>query len=190
MSTAARANVAIRRWLEIPDADRLTPAIDKVFFESSLTRSFADAAARSAFRERWLGRYLEHDPQFAYVALDGEKVAGYLVGSLDDPATTKRFCDIAVPAFAGVTAKFPAHLHVNLAADYRNGGLGGRLIAAFIADLKRRHVAGVHVVTGLGARNVGFYNRNGFLEVARARVGAHDLVLLGRRLAGPQQETA
>jgi GNAT superfamily N-acetyltransferase len=155
-----------------------------------LTKSFADAAARSAFRERWLGRYLKHDPELAYIALDGEKVAGYLVGSLDDPATASRFRDVAVPAFASMTAKLPAHLHVNLAPDYRNGGLGGRLIAAFVADLKRRNVPGVHVVTGLGARNVSFYNRNGFLEVALAKVGSHDLVLLGRCLTGAGQETA
>ena len=187
---SAAARVAVCRWTEIPDADRLVPAVEAVFFESSLTKSFPDADARSAFRERWLGRYLKHDPQFAYVALDGEKVAGYLVGSLDDGATAARFRDVAVPAFASVTAKFPAHLHVNLAANYRNGGVGGRLIAAFIADLECRHVPGVHVVTGLGARNVGFYNRNGFLEVARAKAGSHDLVLLGRRLTGPKQETA
>lgn len=187
-TAAANPAIAIRRWTEIAGADRLLPGIDAVFFESSLTKSFADDAARSAFRERWLGRYLKHDPQFAYVALEGDTVAGYLIGSLDDPATTDRFRDVAVPAFAAASRRFPAHLHVNLAPAYRNRALGARLIDAFVADLEARSVPGVHVVTGAGSRNVGFYNRNGFGEVARARLGSSELVFLGRPLQPPHQE--
>ena len=189
MPTAtARQRVSIRRWTEIADRERLVPSIDEVFFEAALKKAFADQEERGSFRERWLGRYLEYDPQWAYLALDGDTVAGYLVGSIDDPATTPRFSDIAVAEFANFTAKYPAHLHVNLAPAYRNHGIGGRLIAAFVTDLARDKSPGLHVITGLSARNVAFYQRHGLVELARAKLGGHEVILLGKQL--PSQETA
>jgi GNAT superfamily N-acetyltransferase len=189
MPTAtARQSVSIRRWTEISDRQRLVPAIDEVFFEAALRKTFADQDERDAFRERWLGRYLEHDPQWAYLALDGDVVAGYLVGSIEDPATTARFSDIAVPEFAKFAAEYPAHLHVNLAPAYRNQGIGGRLIEAFAADAARAKAPGLHVITGLSARNVAFYQRHGLVELAQAKLGAHDVILLGKRI--PIQESA
>jgi GNAT superfamily N-acetyltransferase len=187
-TAAARQSVSIGRWTEIADRRRLVPAIDEVFFEAALKKSFADQDERDAFRERWLGRYLEHDAQWAYLALNGETVAGYLVGSIEDPATTARFSDIAVPGFAKFTAEYPAHLHVNLAPAYRNQGIGGRLIAAFIADIARDQAPGLHVVTGSSARNVAFYERHGLVELAQAKLGAHEVILLGKRIPG--EETA
>ena len=192
-TVAARQNISIKRWTDIPPSARLVPAIDAVFFEAALKRTFADQGERDAFRERWLGRYLKHDPRWAYLALDGETVAGYLVGSIDDPAITPRFRDICVPEFAKFTAKYPAHLHVNLAPKYRNLGVGGRLIAAFVADLDRDKAPGLHVITGLSARNVAFYQRHGLVELARAKLGDNEVILLGKRLIGqepPRQETA
>jgi GNAT superfamily N-acetyltransferase len=192
-TVTARQNVSIKRWAEVADRERLLSAIDEVFFEAALKKAFADQAERDAFRERWLGRYLEHDPRWAYLALDGDRVAGYLVGSAEDPAKAERFGDIAVPEFARFTGDYPAHLHVNLGPDYRNQGLGGRLIAAFAADLARAGVPGVHVITGLSARNVAFYQRHALVELARAKLGLHEIILLGRQLGAkdiPVQDTA
>lgn len=161
------------------------PGIDAVFFQSSNTQSFADAAARAAFRERWLGRYLHHDSQWAYVALaENGDVAGYLVGSLDDPAVSPRFDDIGYfAAFKELTRRFPAHLHVNLLPDARGAGIGGQLVARFVSDAANAGAPGVHVVTSRGARNVGFYARNGFTERGAAGEGAREVALLGRQLA-------
>jgi GNAT superfamily N-acetyltransferase len=192
-TAAAHDTVSIKRWPETTGRERLVSAIDHIFFEAALKKTFASPAERNAFRERWLGRYLEHDPSWAYLALDGETVVGYLVGSAEDPAKTARFKDIAVPDFAEWTAAYPAHLHVNLAPDYRNHGLGGRLIDAFVADLARQGVPGVHVVTGMSSRNVAFYRRHALHELARGRLAGHDVVLLGRRLSDkdiPVQETS
>ena len=44
----------------------------------------------------------------------------------------------------------------------------------------------MHVVTGAGARNVGFYERAGFSILARTPIGGRELVLLGRQL-GPAE---
>jgi GNAT superfamily N-acetyltransferase len=182
--------VTIRRWTNVADQRRLIPEIDKVFFEASGTKIFAGAADRAAFRERWLGRYLSQEPDWAYVALDGDAtVAGYLVGSIEDPAASDRFADIGyVKDFRGLSARYPAHLHVNLAPRYRNHGIGGDLVAVFATDAARAGVPGMHVVTGMASRNVRFYIRIGFHELARSRLNGHDVVMLGRRLG--RAETA
>lgn len=177
-------DISIRRWADIADRKRKNVALDAIFFEASATKSFAGDDARAAFRERWLGRYLAHDPGWAYVAVDASGgLAGYLVGAVDDPALAARFSDIAYNKdFAPLTAAYPAHLHVNIAPRYRGSGIGGALIAAFAADAARVGVGGMHVVTGADARNVGFYARNGFAELARTRFNGHDVVFLGRLL--------
>jgi GNAT superfamily N-acetyltransferase len=174
----------IRRYSDVGNLPGLASGLDAVFFQSSNVKSFADDASRAQFRERWLGRYLSHDPQWAYVALDAnDQVIGYLVGSLSDPALTARFSDI--PYFAGfyaLTASFPAHLHVNLAERARGQGIGSQLIERFAHDAAQAGTPGVHVVTGRGARNAGFYNRNGFKQLGSWGEGPREVVFLGRVL--------
>ena len=174
----------IYRYADLERGPVLSNGIDSVFFESSNTQTFASGAAREAFRERWLGRYLTHDPAWAYVALSDEAtVAGYLVASLDDPARTPRFADVPYFIhFADLTKTYPAHLHVNLNPAFRNRGIGGSLIARFIADARKAGAPGVHVVTSRGARNVAFYNRNGFTEAGADGAGEREVVFLARTL--------
>ncbi len=178
------SQVTIHRYSSLSASEALTAGLDAVFFEASNTKVFADEAARAAFRQRWLGRFLEHDARWAYVALaDDATVAGYLAGSIDDPARTARFSDLAYfKDFAALTARYPAQLHVNLAPAYRSQGLGQRLIEAFVADLRHAGVHGVHVITSRGARNVGFYERNGFRELGSTGEGAREVVFLARDL--------
>ena len=176
-------HVTIQRYLDVALTPERVREIDGIFFESSNTKSFESDAAGAAFRERWLGRYLTRDPAFAYLALgDNETVVGYLVGAIDDPAKTERFGDIGYFAtLAEQTKQFPAHLHVNISPAFRGRGIGGRMIDRFARDAKAAGAPGVHVVRGADAANVGFYNRNGFEEVARAGTGG-GLVFLARAL--------
>lgn len=172
-------DAVIRRWTEIADKQRVTPEIDAIFFEASNTKAFAGEAERRAFRERWLGKYLANEPQFAYVAVAGAgAVAGYLVGSLLEP--------VGFEAFANAAWEYPAHLHVNLAPQFRNRGIGARLIGAFARDALLAGATGMHVVTSADSRNVGFYTRNGFAEVARDSVDGRELVFLGRKLGAAE----
>ncbi|MEQ1717586.1 MAG: GNAT family N-acetyltransferase [Hyphomicrobium sp.] len=188
--------VSIRRYLDIVQQTGSDPAqlaslqagLDTVFFEASNTRIFASEAARAVFREQWLGRYLTHDPQWAYVALgpSGE-VAGYLVGCLDDPAVTARFSDISYFArLQDLTRRFPAHLHINLAPAFRGAGVGATLVNRFAVDAAAARAPGVHVVTSRGSRNVDFYRRNGFCEQGAEGEGDKERVFLGRALCGGQ----
>lgn len=160
-------------------------SLDAIFYEASATKEFASDAAREVFRARWLGRYLHHYPGWVYVALDATGTAhGYLLGCLDDPAQTPLFSDIGYfQELRDVTARFPAQLHVNLAATARGQGVGGRLMAAFMADARAAGSPGVHVVTGRGLRNVGFYERYGFREAGHVNWAGRDLVVLAQSLA-------
>lgn len=181
-TTKAQDIVSICKWSEIADRAPLVRQIDEIFFESSGTKSFRSEAHRNEFRERWLGRYLENEPGWAYLALDRDgAVAGYLVGSVTDPATTGPFDDIgAFDGMAELTRAYPAHLHVNLDPRFRNQGIGSLLIDAFTRDAAQAGAKGVHVVTGAGARNVRFYERNGFRERARGQIRGHAVVFLAR----------
>lgn len=179
-----RDKVDIHRFTELTPTPSLLAGIDAVFFAASNTQNFASDAARAVFRERWLGRYLEHDPQFAYLAIaPGGEVAGYLVGSVSVPARASRFADIGYfQTFRDLTTLYPAHLHVNLAGPYRGHGLGGALIERFIADARQTGTPGVHVVTSRAARNVAFYARAGFVEAGAIGEGAAEIVFLARRI--------
>lgn len=176
--------VTIVPFRDIAASQRRNEDIDGIFFEASSRQSFEHEDARQAFRHMWLGRYLEDEPEHAFAALNGDgHVCGYLIGSIDDPAPRPEFGDLTYfRDFAAVTARLPAHLHINVDQATRSQGVGAALIAAFAAHLVRLSVPGVHVVTGKGARNVAFYERVGFTERGRTSWRGGDVVLLGRAL--------
>ena len=178
--------VIIAEFADVADNPVALAKIDEIFFEASSVQSFASATERAAFRWLWMGRYLVEEPQHAFVALkdgDPEQLCGYLVGSLADPAPREEFRSLAYfKSFADITPRFPAHLHINVAHDMRSQGVGEQLIQTFLAYARRHGSPGVHVVTGAGMRNVGFYERLDFIERARVAKGAGEVVLLGHQL--------
>jgi GNAT superfamily N-acetyltransferase len=158
--------------------------VESIFFEAS-SRSFEPGPEREAFLERWLGRYLEHAGDRVLLALAGETVAGYLVGSLDNPAEQQRFFDLDYyrTHFAEACRRFPAHLHINLAPAFRSRGIGAALIETFATQAAAAGAAGVHVVTGKGMRNVRFYERCGFAAIGSAPWNGREVLFLARTLA-------
>lgn len=162
----------------------LMTQVESIFWQTS-ARSYPAGPERDAFRERWLGRYLQGGSDIALLALaDENTVAGYLVGALEDPALQPRFADIGYfrSDFAPFTARFPAHLHINLDAAYRSRGIGAQLIETFAGHARRAGAPGMHVVTGKGMRNVRFYARLGFAEHAAADWNGRTILFLGREL--------
>jgi len=180
-------SVEIRRWSDVrldPDRARMIADINAVFFQSSARQTFENEEEKAAFRETWLGRYLHHFPDFAFVAVDGSgRIVGYVIGSLEDPARDPLFADLELFShFRDLTPRYPAQLHVNLAPDWRGRGVGADLVNAFSDLAHSRGAPGVHVVTARGMRNVRFYVAQGFLERGALALNGRELLFLGRDL--------
>jgi GNAT superfamily N-acetyltransferase len=180
----ADADVTIVRTTGAPLAAPVQGQVDAILFETS-GRTFEPGAERDAFRERWLGRYLDSGTDEVFLALAAdETVAGYLVGDVRDPAGQTRFDDIGYfrAEFAHLCRQYPAQLHINLAPAFRNRGIGARLIEAFAERARAAGAPGMHAVTGEGMRNVRFYEGCGFAEQGSTTWNGRRVVFLGRSL--------
>ncbi len=182
---AVASGVVIER-LSGRDAHRrgLEPQIDAIFFATA-ARIYPEGPERTAFREKWLGRFLdcERDVLLLALAEDG-RVAGYLIGTLENAAESLRFADMPHfrEHFAVTCAAFPAHLHINLAPEFRSQGIGGRLIDTFAGIVRVAGLPGLHVTTGRGMRNVGFYLGRGFREIAALERDGGAMLFLGLKV--------
>ena len=177
-------NVEIQRLTELrrPEAD-VRAAIDAIFFETAPLAP-VDEPRRHQFYDLWLGQYLTLEPHLAHVALSGDDVVGYIVGCHINPSTSDRFTKLSYfTIFADACTRYPAHLHINLTATARGTGIGARLIEVFSADTRAAGLPGLHVVTSAAARNVGFYARCGFAEIAATERNGGGLVFLGRAIS-------
>lgn len=190
MPLAAATRIA--RLVELTDHDLVCWQVEAIFFETSGRQSFDSEAARSSYRERWLGRYLTHFSDECFVALtDDGAVVGYLAGCLEDPARSPRFSDVSYFAtFSHLTSSFPAHLHINLTAGRRGEGIGAKLIEAFAGHAAHAGVPGMHVVTGEGARNNRFYLACGFRQLGATDWMGNRIAFFGRPLTSAEGDTA
>lgn len=161
----------------------LIPEIEAIFYGAA-ARVYPQGPERDAFRERWLGRFLSNRDDPLLLALSGAgEVVGYLVGTLENAAESARFRDMPHfhQQFSSACREFPAHLHINLAPQFRGRGIGGRLIDGFAEIVRNARLPGLHVTTGQGMRNVGFYLNNGFHEIAVWKREPGTMIFLGRR---------
>lgn len=168
------------RLSALPDRGSALAALEEIFFLSTLRKGFASAEERAAFFRTWTGWYVERAPNDVWFALtDDGAVIGYLTGCKDSAGAV----DLAriIPkyeVFADRFAAFPAHLHVNVRPGFRDRGVGRALVDRFAEDCRAARLPGLHLVTGVFARNVSFYQRAGF--TAATQRGA--LLFLGRHL--------
>ncbi len=63
---------------------------------------------------------------------------------------------------------YPAVLHINIKENYRNQGLGARMIDMYLQYLKKENVAGVHFST-LSDKAARFYERLGFTLLHKSK---------------------
>lgn len=69
---------------------------------------------------------------------------------------------------------------MNVDSDHRRDGIGTRLIARYVDDLRRARIAGVHLFCG--GVPVPFYTRMGFCDLAATPVRGHNVHAMGLRL--------
>jgi ribosomal protein S18 acetylase RimI-like enzyme len=142
------------------------------------------------------GPYVFLEPDFAFVLDDGDRAAGYVVGTPDTAGFARAYRERWIPRLAArypeppspaVTrddemlalhywpermlwpglSSFPAHLHIDLLPPFQHAGHGRRLMETFFAAVARAGAAGVHVVVRAdNAAAIGFYHRLGFSRLA------------------------
>ncbi len=157
--------------------------IREIFFVSASRKDFRDESERERFFQKWTEYYFSEHPRFVYTASDQQGlIIGYLTGCPDSHQALSHYKDqiSSYSLFGDLFARFPAHLHINLAESARGKGVGSTLIKAFIRDLSG--CLGVHIVTSPNQRNVEFYRKNAFtFEVVR-EFGGNKYLFMGRSL--------
>jgi GNAT superfamily N-acetyltransferase len=174
----------IRQADELGDFFDHIGEIDDIFFQSSAKQSFSSEQEKDVFRERSLGRYIERHRDSFFVALDESGlVVGYLAGCLKNPTELAHFSDIEYfEAIGDLCRDYPAHLHVNVAAPWRNHGLGAALVERFVMWARLHSVEGIHLVTSRTSRSIPFYQRSGFYELRVFPWSSGISVCMGRKL--------
>lgn len=157
------------------------PEMREIFFESSLRKDFKDETERELFFQKYLGYYLKHYPDLAFVAFD-KKVLGYVVGALhsDDPELEK--LQPHLNSFRQHFLSFPSHLHINCHHEARGQGIGRKLVLALEDELKKRQVSGLHIMTSPDAANKNFYSSLGFHDQILQDFRGVSILLMGKAL--------
>lgn len=162
----------------------LWAGVEKIFFESSAKKTFASNEEREAFRFKYLDWYAKNHPECFFVAFEKNNDAlGYICGV---PETTAHPELVGLhpwfSVFEDCFAQFPAHLHINCSESARGQGLGSTLLTLFENHLRSKNIQGVHLVTSPSARNVGFYDKNGYKFTKSAEWKGSSLLLMGKNL--------
>lgn len=136
--------------------------IDAIFFEASTKKEFKDAQDKAAFNWKYLGFYLSHYPEYAWIAVRDLQLLGYVVGMpfSHDPSLYK--IQPHMMDFAEEFKNYPAHLHINCHESSRGMGVGKLLTLQLIEQLKQQGVKGLHIMTGPTSDNRYFYSKLGF----------------------------
>ncbi|HEY0453825.1 GNAT family N-acetyltransferase [Actinophytocola sp.] len=145
----------------------------------------------------YVGPYLRLAPTLAFVGVDDEGVAGYVLGAADTRPFEKacehewwpmlrssyprslfppespdgklvRMIHEPPAADVDVVERYPAHLHIDLLPRLQGRGCGRRLLETLFDALRAAGGKGVHLGVGLAnLRAIGFYERMGFTVVRR-----------------------
>lgn len=174
-------NLEIVRLVDVPEANRnnILSQVEEIFFLSTSVKSFASEEKRLAFFKKWCGDYLHLYAEEFFVALEGQKVLGYLSGCADSERSLERLNVPGHSLFRDLFERFPAHLHINFHPDARGKGLGSKLVLNYMKVLKQQSVKGLHLTTSPDAQNVSFYDRLGFKYTETRELNGAPLYFMG-----------
>jgi GNAT superfamily N-acetyltransferase len=145
--------------------------IARVCGDTGLAGSPVDENERAAFADHWIKPYRELRPNWTWIAVCDKAVIGYLTGCPDTLAFEKERRRVFDPAPDSrdffpeavrlkLWTEHPAHLMMNVLADYRGLGAGTKLLHAFFAELRRAAVPSAHLICG--PNSVFFFERMAF----------------------------
>src|SRR5690606_39065913 len=101
--------------------------------------------------------YLKSYPETTWCAVDGDKVLGYLAVCPDTLSFLEKRPLQSLMLFKDYYREYPAHLHMNTHPSARGQGIGSKLIEHAQGRLAEMGLAGWHLMTTEGERNVEFY---------------------------------
>lgn len=155
----------------------------------------------------YVGAYVVGAPELAFVIVDDDGVAGYVLGAADtrefeawqerewwpvlrtqypptagDTLDDELIAQLHAPVIAPdlVVNNYPAHLHIDLLPRAQDAGLGRAMMETLFAALRDHGVPGVHLDVGEDNHNaISFYHHLGFVELARGT----DSIYLGMELS-------
>lgn len=81
--------------------------------------------------------------------------------------------------YAHVLRHYPSHLHINVRQGRREGGVGGKLVEAYVRRLTAAGVRGLHLFCGKGP--VPFYVKAGFEQLTCLDFGKGPVYIMVRR---------
>ncbi len=171
----------IIRLSDIAEVDRpgFLAQVEDIFFLSSSVKTFASEEKRLNFFKRWCGDYLNFYQEEFFLAVEGQKVLGYLSGCSDSRRSLERLSVPGHATFQDLFEKFPAHLHINFHPDARGKGLGSKLVLNYMKVLQQQSVKGLHLTTSPDAQNVSFYERLGFHHTVTREFNGVALYFMG-----------
>jgi ribosomal protein S18 acetylase RimI-like enzyme len=144
-----------------PYSKEMLSEVSEIFFETSAIKEFKDHSTKEAFFYKYLGYYLEHYPQLAFVVVDKD-VLGYVVAASDTLAKDLISIKSHLELFSLEINSYPAHLHINFHISAQGKGFGRKLVGQ-VEDVLRAHdIKGLHIMTGEDAQNRFFYQKLGF----------------------------
>ncbi|MET7292952.1 GNAT family N-acetyltransferase [Streptomyces griseoloalbus] len=148
------------------------------------------------FPDTFAAPYVHLEPELAFVLDDGTgRAVGYILGTADTARFAEDFRAVWLPLVAGrhpepsgpprtpdetmawllhhpermvvpELAAWPAHLHIDLLPEWQGRGYGRKLMRTFLAALRDRGVASVHLVMATANKPArAFYDRMGFEEI-------------------------
>ncbi len=167
--------------------ENLNSQIDEICLEAS-GKTFSNPEEKRQFCENWLKLYRVHFAHFFYIAVtkkhsDYEECMAYLCICPDSAKWADQFKHQAYYAlFQNSYMDYPAHLHINTSKNYRNQGIGAKLIEFACQDLKSKGISGLHLITAEKAQNTNFYKKNAFALIESQNFNGNTLVLLGKKI--------
>lgn len=113
-------------------------------------------------RDWWPARRAAHPEPAASLAAELAPIARYALHDIHHPWRTA----------AKLTSRYPSHLHIDVVPRLQGSGVGARLMAALLAQLRAQRSCGVHLMVGRdNKRAAGFYRHLGFAEYPAATLG-------------------
>lgn len=153
----------------------------EIYFESSSRKDFRDEADKEAFFDKYLGYYLDHYPEYVWVARE-DRILGYMIGAPVSHDSDLYLIQPHLQVFETHFKNFPAHLHVNFHPMARGKGLGSKLFSELEKQFQGMKIRGVHIMTGPDSRNKNFYQRLGFNFEVTLDFKGTPILLMGKSL--------